>query len=703
MRSPVRAPGPEVQARPAGPSTLRRAQGRTLTPTVTSTGEPGGPTFLLDPGGILNLQRLSGNASVGVLLERAPVRPTSVQRCGDHRCAGDCPHASEEALTDTGSSSLQRQAVAAPLTPVTLTSPQFAGDARLEEATTNAPPLKRGEKSDAVAKMQRALMDDGFAMSITSRAAGPDGDFGAETERIVKAFQHKHGLSVDGQAGHDTLAKLDELNVARTAGAPAPKGPAPVTGFEVRGKRREKTPIPGKILFVENKADIEADQVTKLDVLAKPIDRPLTLNGFASEDEASPASLVDARLKAVAEKLKNAGHLESTLTLAPKPTAGTGRLDYRSVRSVEVIPTGSKSSEPDCTGGADIDCGPTPNPFTTGQQKALQMLDKAIGALHVPLDPDTAALLTRLFGGPAHMGALRNNLVKIREHVAHMPDKGRHRCHNACDGACSGSIAYNVDVGSKSVMTLCPIYLGTADVNDRAGTLVHEGSHGTAGLETDDLAYQFERVINFLSPTDALKNADSYTLYVQNLDKPGSVDIGPTEKDEFVGLANPDEEKAVERTVAFLERWLDSAFSEMSSLYDTINESRKKGRWTNTYYEASMAMVARRFGLTPPPALPTKADQEKVAGISDRYNRLFRRLGVKMTVEKVSSGMETWEPGPGTKITVTPLFFRLSKREQLDLLLTRLVQAFPEIIPAHQPGYVTLTDDVRKHFGTPAP
>jgi len=134
------------------------------------------------------------------------------------------------------------------------------------------------------------------------------------------------------------------------------------------------------------------------------------------------------------------------------------------------------------------------------------------------------------------------------------------------DGSCSSFVAYNNEVGSKSVMTLCPTYLATADDGDRAGTLIHEGSHGTAGLETDDVAYEFERLINFLMPKDALNNADSYTVFVRNLDTPGSEQIGPKENDEFAGMANPAEEQAVERIVAFVERWLDSASSEVASL-----------------------------------------------------------------------------------------------------------------------------------------
>jgi len=691
QRLPVRTAAPQVQARPPGF-------------VLPAWSEISGTPWLLDRNMILNLQRVSGNAAVSALLApraRAPVPPT-VQRCGDHPCVGACPHTMEEQTAAATDRKWLQRAVAAP---VALTSPQFAGDARLENASANSPPIKRGNSGESVGKVQQALMDDGFAMGGSIKSTGPDKSFGGETERVVKAFQTKHDLAVDGQVGHDTVSKLDELNLARAAGAVAPVKPPPTTGFEVRGKLRQdaKRNDPGKVFFEENKSDIDGFEADKITKLAKPEDRQLTLNGFVSEDEAGGAALADARLKAVADQLKGAGHLEPKITVVPKPDAGLGRIDYRRLRSVEIVVAGAKSAVPDCKAGPDINLGPPPNQFSTGHERALTMLDGAIAKLVNPLDPDTKALLTRLFGGPAQMTAVRTNLIKIRDHVKHMTDPGRSRAHNACDGSCSGAVAYNNDVGSAAVMTVCPVYLGTADAGERGGVLIHEGSHGTAGLETNDVAYAFERVINFLSPADALNNADSYLLLTRNLETAGSEQIGPPEKDEFAGKANPTEELAVERIVAFLERWLDSASSEASSLYDTVTDSRKKGHWTNGYYETSMGFVAHRFGLTKPPALPSKEEQVKIAGINDRLELLFRRLGRKMKVEKAATGLDRWEPGPGTTITLTPTFFKLSKREQLDLLLTRMIQAFPEIIPAHQPIYVALIDDFRKHFGTPAP
>jgi peptidoglycan hydrolase-like protein with peptidoglycan-binding domain len=51
-------------------------------------------------------------------------------------------------------------------------------------------------------------------MSLQKRLGIPwlkqDGIFGPATESAVKAFQASHGLVVDGEAGPDTNAKLNE-------------------------------------------------------------------------------------------------------------------------------------------------------------------------------------------------------------------------------------------------------------------------------------------------------------------------------------------------------------------------------------------------------------------------------------------------------------------------------------------------------------
>src|SRR5271166_2607609 len=93
-----------------------------------------------------------------------------------------------------------------------LRSPRFAKDERLQRAANNNPPLRAGEIGEAVRLLQQALIDLGFPMPISVRRFGsPDGIYGNETTTRVREFQRKNGLSVDGIAGRDTLAKLDAL------------------------------------------------------------------------------------------------------------------------------------------------------------------------------------------------------------------------------------------------------------------------------------------------------------------------------------------------------------------------------------------------------------------------------------------------------------------------------------------------------------
>ena len=59
--------------------------------------------------------------------------------------------------------------------------------------------------------MQQGLVDDGFAMPISTTSGTADGIFGRETKATVEAFQDKHGLGHDGAVGRETMGKLDEL------------------------------------------------------------------------------------------------------------------------------------------------------------------------------------------------------------------------------------------------------------------------------------------------------------------------------------------------------------------------------------------------------------------------------------------------------------------------------------------------------------
>jgi peptidoglycan hydrolase-like protein with peptidoglycan-binding domain len=85
---------------------------------------------------------------------------------------------------------------------------------QLQNASRNAPPLKKGAAGAGVAALQDALVDLGFDLRRSLAQRKPDGIYGDETEAAVRAFQKKFGLASDGEAGTRTLAKIDDLIVS---------------------------------------------------------------------------------------------------------------------------------------------------------------------------------------------------------------------------------------------------------------------------------------------------------------------------------------------------------------------------------------------------------------------------------------------------------------------------------------------------------
>ena len=108
-----------------------------------------------------------------------------------------------------------------------LKSKKYAGTRRLEKAFDNDPPLGIGESEEAVRLVQEGLIAEGFDMPASTRPTGElDGVFGAETFTVVKKFQAKYGLRVDGIVGRETMGKLDELELYRKPQPPPRWSPA---------------------------------------------------------------------------------------------------------------------------------------------------------------------------------------------------------------------------------------------------------------------------------------------------------------------------------------------------------------------------------------------------------------------------------------------------------------------------------------------
>ncbi|MFC1660900.1 peptidoglycan-binding protein [Gemmatimonadota bacterium] len=95
-----------------------------------------------------------------------------------------------------------------------LTSPRFMSSKKLNAASNNAPPLRKGARGRSVHLVQFALLDLGYAMPIsTGKAFSPDGIFGNETEGVVKSFQRSKHIKDDGEVGRNTMWHLDQAFV----------------------------------------------------------------------------------------------------------------------------------------------------------------------------------------------------------------------------------------------------------------------------------------------------------------------------------------------------------------------------------------------------------------------------------------------------------------------------------------------------------
>lgn len=90
-----------------------------------------------------------------------------------------------------------------------LTSPRFAGNATLEAIYNGTETMKKGDRSEAVRKVQHGIQDAGILYSTY----GVDGIFGKETKGRVRQFQNDHGVTGDpsGEVGAETMEKLDQL------------------------------------------------------------------------------------------------------------------------------------------------------------------------------------------------------------------------------------------------------------------------------------------------------------------------------------------------------------------------------------------------------------------------------------------------------------------------------------------------------------
>jgi len=468
------------------------------------------------------------------------------------------------------------------------------------------------------------------------------------------------------------------------------------------------------VYFDRNSNAVSATEQPKIAkiVTAVGAGTALVLDGYASEDEA-PA-LAGQRATNVSTALGAAAPPHTgARTKRDQSARGQGRIDYRSVRKVEVQGTvvGVPLPPPKAPASINRPCGAA---LTNAKPRALTLLTNAITALAGAPAPAVKTLIGDLFGGAsgvAAKGTIHTQLVALKNHInTEIGPAGTVACHTLLDARCNNP-AYNVGVGPTAVMTLCPDYLDNpGSIEQNAATLIHEAGHGTTGLETKDLAYGHTRLIRALPTAQALKNTDSYVLLVRNINAhlagTPAVPIGVA-GDAQPGMSVP-EKRTATRALAHAEKWLTQSYQDVLSVYTTVHDSIGAGAWTGTtaaFDRETMHRLAATFALTDPGvaapfAMPTAADKEKLAAIHDRFLAMRSVMWSKGITMTKGAAPEAWAPGPGASVTLTAAFFALADdTARAKRLIELLAGAHPDISAGFRAKYVAGADAIRQHRG----
>jgi len=460
---------------------------------------------------------------------------------------------------------------------------------------------------------------------------------------------------------------------------------------------------PSSLYFDFGSATLAHSEQLKIAALASPPTRALTLFGYASEEGTAAArtAITNRRLAAVDKALRAAGHT-GRLTRMPDITRGEGQIDYRRMRVVEVVPTpvGGGAAVPSHGSGVCNPVEPCGTNFNTAHSGAVTQLNTTINAVQIPTPAATAQLATLFPGIPT--AQVLTGLQGLAAELTHMV--ANHQCHNACDSNCSRP-AYATP--STRMMTLCPGFLTSTSLDENVLLLLHEGLHMVPGLRTVDTAYRRSRYIDFLSGMQAATNTDSFVLLIVRLSS--SAAAGPP-VDPVGGLA-PVEQTAARRALAYAEQWMLTCDWDTSQLYESIKANKgRAGGWdpTHNYHAGTQHVIGWIFGLTDPGAAPpfttppTQSDQEKVAGIHDRYNRFMYALWTRpIIVTNSAAGPETWDANLGSSVVVTPAFFGLGAAYQVLRLIELMAASLPtsDVPTARQRDYATAAQQIWWHAG----
>lgn len=244
----------------------------------------------------------------------------------------------------------------------------------------------------------------------------------------------------------------------------------------------------------------------------------------------------------------------------------------RAIKNARVFKVETKSGK--TTVETEVVGSCAPDQFTQIAKAAttgLRWLDTSVARIDAytasPADPKNAdvesAYKTHFHSiAPEVVKHVRERLVRIRTDIGSTPGYNV-ECHGSWDKECDVAGAY-AGLDNRAVVVLCLNFFENS-AEWQAETIVHETAHNqVSGAFITDRAYEGSRMYRYLTTLEALTNADSYGLFVQQLGS-GKAPAMKTPKD-----TTEDCPKAwidnLSKAIAVADRWNQNALVTFSTL-----------------------------------------------------------------------------------------------------------------------------------------
>ncbi len=517
--------------------------------------------------------------------------------------------------------------------------------------------------------------------------------------------------------------ELTHVLQQRYSGSAIQRAPA---DDEIGGRRSGLVGRDDLIYFERGSSALHLDEKAKIPNIVSHTKPDIRIKGFRSRDE--DASLAQARADSLETEIKAHDKKAKTVTQS-EASSFQDQYDYRRFRvasadkdtvasAVSLCPAGSSKFDAPCAAppNAKVD---VPAAFASASSDLDSTLTKLKAyKTDAAGNAPTEAKLKKFFKAGFDIDRLIRDYTRIKKQLGRVAkrDVGKSkwkkpgfRCATKCNVDCSDATAVTRGVGGGCRVTLCPS-TWDGDKADAISTIIHEVSHCTPriGLSrqgTDDVIYEREKAIPFLTTAESLRSADLFALFVHELVHGGPDTILPNQTDDVSAL-DPVDQRMAEELLARLAKWLQVSGDHLRSLYDEALRAKRVGwgtSWGRRLYKKIYKEFGKDLGLTKPSRRTKEKDVHAIAAIADRVT-LLDNLVNDNKITATPGLLTSWSskgkpPGilPGLEVEVDVFWYRIVGNEvAITILLNALLDASPHVSSAMAPKYLTLIDWIRK-------